>query len=105
MTFASPKAAARTRVDSQQGQLEVKAHGSYAFSVAIERETRATSNTSGDTILVDRITAQGSHGLAGHEWLGPDGTSLIRISGRLGDSNHESSANYSGSVKVNIAYN
>lgn len=104
LTFAFPGGTGRTRAGGQGGQLEITAAGQYEFSVAIEPEARAISTT-GDTVVVDRISAQGSHGVAGHEWHGADGKSMIRISGRLPYSGEVNAANYAGSVLVNIAYN
>lgn len=105
MTFVARNAAGRTRLDGQEGQLEIKAAAPYAFSLSVQNEARATSVASGDIVVVDRITGSGTYGLAGHEWLGPDGTSTIRISGRLANSNRVRGAHYAGSIMVNIAYN
>ena len=104
MRFAIGRASGQSRIASEAGLFEIRSPGAYEFSLSIQPDVLATSPTSGGGLIIDAIEARGSNWLAGSEWLGPDGASTVRFSGRIRAPEGANGDKYTGHVLVNLAY-
>ena len=104
MTFTIVATSGQTRIAGKTGRFEIRSPGAYEFSLTIQPDVLATSPTSDTGLAVGGIEARGSNWLEGSEWLGPDGISTVRFSGRLRVPEGADGDEYTGHVLVNLAY-
>lgn len=104
MTFSIVATSGQTRIAGKAGRFEIRSPGAYEFSLTIQPDVLATSPTSDTGLAVGSIEARGSNWLEGSEWLGPDGISTVRFSGRLRVPEGADGDEYTGHVLVNLAY-
>lgn len=104
MRFSIAPASGQSRIASEAGLFEIRSAGTYEFSLSIQPDVLATSPTSDRGLVIDTIEARGSNWLAGSEWLGPDGTSTVRFSGRIRAPEGANGEKYTGQVLVNLSY-
>ena len=104
MRFSIAPASGQSRIASEAGLFEIRSPSAYEFSLSIQPDVLAISPTSGGGLVIDAIEARGSNFLAGSEWLGPDGTSTVRFSGRIRAPEGVNGDKYTGQVLVNLAY-
>jgi hypothetical protein len=104
MRFSIAPASGQSRIASEAGLFEIRSPGPYEFSLSIQPDVLAISPTSDGGLVIDAIEARGSNWAAGSEWLGPNGTSTVRFSGRIRAPEGISGGKYTGHVLVNLAY-
>lgn len=104
MRFSIAPASGQSQIASEAGLFEIRSPGAFEFSLSIQPDVLATSPTSDGDLMIDEIEVRGSNWLAGSEWLGRDGTSTVRFSGRIRAPEVANGEKYTGQVLVNLAY-